>query len=788
MYSSYEELRNARSRVSLRSPSTGSLLSHSPSTGSMQSAQWEQHVKMTTLRNEKIRLQSEASKLRAAFVAQDARLTGAIPAYMLKACLKAGGSELPDSEMRAIFGRFKTSDGHFAWLRFCESLEKGRGDEVSFHPKTLSRPVSASDLSASSLSGRGGTVSANFLASKMSRRSLAPSASVGSLPGTPGGNSSKVNRMRRMVSEASQIAEATLKSQKEARVQQLTEWYSKQEATKMPPRPSTVMAAPASMTMYATSEPEYEYEPEPVAPMPVAPKRDLDAEFAEKQKLKNLMSMAEEGLNSRFSDMYKAFQHVDLDRSGRLSKKEISRALDMWNIPLTDADLDMIIADCDADGDGGIGYEEFVDKLARGTVSSAAMGKRGMQSKEAMGVDSQEALAHQLGHVKQKKFIPTLNSSGGAEQRPATPSDIQQVYGMPGKGGQPTAVAAPKRDIHADYAEEQELKKVLAMAEEGLNSRFSDMFKAFQYVDLDRSGRLSKKEISRALDMWNVPIPDHLLDRLMQSCDQDDDGGVSYEEFVDKLARGTVSNAAMGTHVLFSGARLEQLRKRIVELEAENRGERANFKELHRVRSRLERIKVQREAQIAALVAKCEDLQMLKFGQLIKLELLDQDSQANKGEEELTLKIEALEGQHVSQLAALERKQKRAKETLLSVTQENTECLAQIAELSARQFQLEKELNSSGAGVAVADAGPTIRQEVEERNRLVALVKLQAKEIDALKAEINLLRRKGGHVYTPALLPPQPVATDDIPTMASVTPGLDVAAMDADNLPGPPMA
>ena len=86
-------------------------------------------------------------------------------------------------------------------------------------------------------------------------------------------------------------------------------------------------------------------------------------------------------------------------------------------------------------------------------------------------------------------------------------------------------------------------------------------------------------------------------------------------------------------------------RRRGCDREAENRGERANFKELHRVRSRLERIKVQREAQIAALVAKCEDLQMLKFGQLIKLELLDQDSQANKGEEELTLKIEALEGE-----------------------------------------------------------------------------------------------------------------------------------------------
>jgi len=51
----------------------------------------------------------------------------------------------------------------------------------------------------------------------------------------------------------------------------------------------------------------------------------------------------------------------------------------------------------------------------------------------------------------------------------------------------------------------------------------------------------------------------------------------------------------------------------------------------------------------------------------------------------------------------------------------------------------------------VADQGPLIKNEVEERNRLVQLVKLQAKEVDALKAEINMLRRKGGHVYTPAV-------------------------------------
>lgn len=51
-----------------------------------------------------------------------------------------------------------------------------------------------------------------------------------------------------------------------------------------------------------------------------------------------------------------------------------------------------------------------------------------------------------------------------------------------------------------------------------------------------------------------------------------------------------------------------------------------------------------------------------------------------------------------------------------------------------------QELNNSGGSVALGSRGPTLRKEVEERDRLVALVKLQARELDAIKAEINLLR------------------------------------------------
>lgn len=87
---------------------------------------------------------------------------------------------------------------------------------------------------------------------------------------------------------------------------------------------------------------------------------------------------------------------------------------------------------------------------------------------------------------------------------------------------------------------------------------------------------------------------------------------------------------------------------------------------------------------------------------------------------------------------------------MLRATEENTRLLDRIAQQSQKQFKLEKELNETNVEASLADGAPQIRQEMEERNRLVQLVKLQANEVEALKAEINMLRYKGGHVYASA--------------------------------------
>ena len=143
---------------------------------------------------------------------------------------------------------------------------------------------------------------------------------------------------------------------------------------------------------------------------------------------------------------------------------------------------------------------------------------------------------------------------------------------------------------------------------------------------------------------------------------------------------------------------------------------------------------------------------------------------AISGKEAINAKIRVIDTSHTMDLKKLKNRQSSLQEELLYITRQNTQYLSQIAAASARQFRLEKELNFSKSpshkSSVNSDSLPLVRQEVEQRNRLVALVKLQAKEIDALKVEINLLRRKGGHVYVPAVEHATQSNVSEVPSLA----------------------
>ena len=142
------------------------------------------------------------------------------------------------------------------------------------------------------------------------------------------------------------------------------------------------------------------------------------------------------------------------------------------------------------------------------------------------------------------------------------------------------------------------------------------------------------------------------------------------------------------------------------------------------------------------LEKKAKDVAMLKFGQIIDLDVLDRLG-TNKGSEDLKETLKKQEAQQNRELKDWDRKIEDSVQKLASLTHENTFHLNQISELTAKQKMLEKKISSTKSNLFTNPA-EIKRKENAERDHLVQIVNSQAREIQQLKGEINLLRRKGG--------------------------------------------
>lgn len=283
------------------------------------------------------------------------------------------------------------------------------------------------------------------------------------------------------------------------------------------------------------------------------------------------MLSAQDALHSRFADMHKAFQYVDVDGSGTIDRSELERALELWGVPLEKRRLDSLWEMCDTTGDGEINYAEFVHALARDTTHKHQLEKQVKKPRETREQKQEREAVHGATEGFNVRFAKMRDAFKWADTDNSGTVSFNELeralhlLGVPmseekldllwaacdtNNSGEisyaefvnafarDTAeqMVAPVQGIPSKTAAERKQEGVLKMIEDKLGNRFQDMRKAFASVDLDRSGSVNRRELEQAFRMMNLQLNIEEMTALWEACDTDGSGEIDYQEFLNAFS------------------------------------------------------------------------------------------------------------------------------------------------------------------------------------------------------------------------------------------------------------
>ncbi|KAL8598401.1 hypothetical protein ACOMHN_032678 [Nucella lapillus] len=203
--------------------------------------------------------------------------------------------------------------------------------------------------------------------------------------------------------------------------------------------------------------------------------------------------------------------------------------------------------------------------------------------------------------------------------------------------------------------------------------------------------------------------------------------------------------------LVFDSPGVVRLQHRINELEHEKTLQKKHMKESRRTHVQLIKDRKRFDAKICQMESKCDAMMVAKFGRTVDMEQLETVT-VNRAIEELKEKLRQTEVMCAEELQQYDSQIGERRMQITELIRDNTQRLDQLGMLLEENKVYQRSLDKRQKNLG--DEYVAVRRaDVRERQRLVQLVQLQAQEIDALKDEILLLSRKGGHILPPAQPP-----------------------------------
>lgn len=199
--------------------------------------------------------------------------------------------------------------------------------------------------------------------------------------------------------------------------------------------------------------------------------------------------------------------------------------------------------------------------------------------------------------------------------------------------------------------------------------------------------------------------------------------------------------------ILFTRTQLLQLIHRKLELEEEIKVLDEEQYIADQKKKEEKKLISQKRKDLEAAEREYQERQMLRFGNIVDLDslevsgpsqvVLDLQNKFHKLEKKCNLKKEEKE----AELAHTQRE-------LTKSIQMNTNLLDLIKQLGSQQLSLNKQLDSTNKQIFDNEDEEEKKRLQQKKDQFRETLEKQSKEIDILKTEINLYKKKGGHIYT----------------------------------------
>ncbi|KAJ7531943.1 hypothetical protein O6H91_14G065800 [Diphasiastrum complanatum] len=294
--------------------------------------------------------------------------------------------------------------------------------------------------------------------------------------------------------------------------------------------------------------------------------------------------------------------------------------------------------------------------------------------------------------------------------------------------------------------ESQDITMVRELREKRLeqDDLISESTRQLEIIQREKDSRLKKrKAIDAALQSIERDMEEFQKEK-QNALNQIDIVLSLYMNQVEYVVDGKMSEELSGA-LVFGNSSLKNLKATIQQHVGEKVALRQLQKELQNQHSALVRERRANENKAAELEQRVIDVQMLKFGQVIDLDVID-SMRVQKTTLDLKEHMKTQEAHHAFELDSWDQKINHAIDELAIAMKKNAALLNVIADVKEKQSAIEQTMRAK-ATTTFRDPLIEKKRDVVELARLKQVVNVQAKQIENLATELRVLHRDKQSIF-----------------------------------------